>query len=141
MDDDHLGGVVGGRQRQVGPVADGDRPSGRGCRPGHCDVAAEADENAAVGDLRRGVGRKVGGKSFRGRSEVDQDARWQPHPVTIVVQLHLTPARDGPDVHRHGRAVGRHQREGAVVTQVDQRGTDGRIDETVGPLRCIERDS
>ncbi len=113
----------GDRDDRPGPVQrcgvvvrDPHGPAPRRCIAGDGDVAAQADKHPAFDRGRGRPRRPIGGQRFRGRAEIQLDARGNANRTTIRIQLDASPAGDRMKARPEASPVTKqHLRERAVI--------------------------
>ena len=108
--------VAGARAAWSSVTSTGQPPASR--RPGHREVAAEADEHAAPVASAIASRGPIGAQRLRGRAEVELDARAEPEPSIAArsISIACQPGTRCTDT-RSGGPVRRSDREVAVVAE------------------------
>ena len=126
--------------RVPGDVLDADAPATGRRGAGHRDVAAEADEHAAVKPVRKVRRRQVRGARLCRGAEIEPHARGHGEQPGVLIQPDLPPARSAADGQVHWRPVLGDELEVTVVAERRHRRGYRRVQVAIGDVRRVQCD-
>ena len=127
VDDGHHLVDCGQRRGTLGGDADG--PAAPGGGAGHGDVPSQVDQHADTEGLGQAGRGPIGGEGLGRSPEIDVDADRDGHGAGFGVELDPPPAGGRTGIEPTGPVSAADLVEVPVVAQLDQRRTDGRVDD------------